>query len=90
VVTVTVGATDGKVLTVPIAALWLAADGTTHVEVRSRSGTTRSVTVKPGLVAKGMVAVTPVRGRLTAGDVVIVGRGDRTVSEQRSTGTIGS
>lgn len=77
VLTITVGATEGKALAVPVAALWVAADGSSRVQVESRSGATRFVKVKPGLAANGMVAVTPLRGRLAAGDLVVVGRGAR-------------
>jgi hypothetical protein len=44
------------------------------VQVRER-GTTRTVTVTPGLAAKGMVQVTPIKGTLAAGDLVVAGRG---------------
>src|SRR5438477_879799 len=74
VVTITVSSTEGNVLTVPIAALSVAADGTSRVQVRER-GATRTVTVNPGLAAKGMVQVTPTNGTLAAGDLVIAGRG---------------
>lgn len=74
VLTITVSSTEGDVLTVPIAALSVAADGTSRVQVRER-GTTRTVTVNPGLAAKGMVQVTPIKGTLAAGDLVVAGRG---------------
>lgn len=73
--TVTVGSTQGEVLTVPVAAVSVGADGTPRVQVRSRAGTTRTVAVTPGLAAKGLVEVTPVTGRLAAGDLVVVGKG---------------
>ena len=74
VLTITVSSTEGAVLTVPIAALSVAADGTSRVQVREH-GTTRTVTVNPGLAAKGMVQVTPIKGSLKAGDLVIAGKG---------------
>src|SRR6185503_15857098 len=74
VLTITVSSTEGEVLTVPIAALSVAADGTSRVQVREH-GTTRTVTVNPGLAAKGMVQVTPIKGSLKAGDLVIAGKG---------------
>ena len=77
VLTITVSSTEGDVLTVPIAALSVAADGTSRVQVRER-GATRTVTVNPGLAAKGMVQVTPVKGTLAAGDLVVAGRGSAT------------
>lgn len=75
VLTVTVGSTQGDVLSVPVAALSVAADGTPRVQVSERGGRTRTVAVTPGLAAKGLVAVTPVTGRLAAGDLVVVGKG---------------
>ena len=75
VLTITVGATEGEVLAVPVAALSVAANGTSRVQVQEPSLETRYVTVKPGLAAKGLVAVTPLRGRLSPGDLVVTGRG---------------
>ena len=74
VLTITVSSTEGEVLAVPVAALSVAADGTSRVEVQKDDGTTRFVTVTPGLTAKGLVAVVPA-GPLAAGDLVIVGLG---------------
>lgn len=75
ILTVTVGTTDGDVLAVPVAALSVGADGTSRVQVQRGKASTRDVTVTPGLAAKGMVAVTPVAGRLNPGDLVVVGTG---------------
>ncbi|MEJ7764060.1 MAG: peptidoglycan-binding domain-containing protein [Acidimicrobiales bacterium] len=74
VLTIVVQSTEAEVLAVPLAALAAAADGTTRVEVQV-PGSTRFVTVRPGLVAKGLVAVTPVDGLLAPGDLVVVGIG---------------
>jgi hypothetical protein len=74
VLTVTVDSTDQEVLAVPVAALSVAADGSSRVEVKRTDGTTRFVAVTPGLTAKGLVAVSPA-GPLAAGDLVIVGTG---------------
>jgi hypothetical protein len=63
----------GEVLTVPVAAVSEAADGTSRVQVDEGRGRTRYVTVKLGLSSKGLVAVEPVRGRLSAGEYVVVG-----------------
>ena len=73
--TITVGATEGEAIVVPVAALSVAADGASRVQVDRRNGRTRYVTVKPGLAAKGLVEVTPVRGHLVPGDLVVVGSG---------------
>lgn len=75
VMTITVRSTDGEVLVVPIAALSVAADGSSRVQVQGRNRATRYVTVRPGLTAKGLVAVTAVKGRLARGDLVVVGKG---------------
>jgi peptidoglycan hydrolase-like protein with peptidoglycan-binding domain len=74
VMTITVESTEGEVLTVPVAAVSMAADGTSRVQVETKRGAKRYVTVEPGLSAKGLVEVTPVRGRLGPGDLVVVGR----------------
>jgi len=71
--TVSVQSTAGEVLAVPVAALSMASDGTTRVQVQPLRGPARSVTVEPGLAAKGLVAVTPVQGDLGPGDPVVVG-----------------
>lgn len=70
-----VEATEGSVLAVPAAALSAIADGSVRVEVEDPDspGTTRFVTVVPGLAADGLVEVTPVNGSLEKGDRVVVG-----------------
>jgi hypothetical protein len=75
VVTIRVRTTEGEVLAVPVAALSVAADGTSRVQVQDKDGRTRYVTVTPGLAAKGMVELKSVKGRLAAGDRVVVGEG---------------
>jgi hypothetical protein len=72
--TIAVESTEGEVLAVPVAALSVAGDGSTRVQVQGADGKTRTVPVNAGLSAKGMVAVTPVRGDLAPGDLVVVGR----------------
>lgn len=74
VLTITVDSTKGEVLTVPIAALSVAADGTPRAQVQKKDGTTRFVRVTPGLTSQGLVAVTPVAGEsLNEKDLVVVG-----------------
>lgn len=64
----------GEVLAVPAAALSATGSGDTIVTVESDDGTTRVVTVSPGLSAPGgMVEVTPLDGELAEGDRVVVG-----------------
>ena len=72
-IVIPVGGTDGAVLVVPAAALSATADGSTRVEVEQPDGTTRFVTVEPGLSTGGRVEVTPVGGELREGDRVVVG-----------------
>ncbi|MFF3561352.1 peptidoglycan-binding protein [Streptomyces sp. NPDC002574] len=72
-VTIKVGASDGEVLTVPIAALHTSADGQARVQVR-RGGGVVDVPVKAGLSAEGQVEVTPTGDALKAGDQVVVGQ----------------
>jgi hypothetical protein len=71
--TIKVQSTEGDVLAVPVAALSMASDGTTRVQVQGPRSPARFVTVQPGLAAKGLVAVTPVQGDLGPGDLVVVG-----------------
>ncbi len=79
-VKIAVGATDGDVLSVPLAALTAGPGGESRVEVvesdprEGEDATTRLVVVEPGLAAKGAVEVTPVDGELDEGDLVVVGR----------------
>jgi peptidoglycan hydrolase-like protein with peptidoglycan-binding domain len=64
----------GEVLAVPAAALSATGTGDTIVTVSLDDGSTRVVTVLPGLSAPGgMVEVTPVDGELGEGDQVVVG-----------------
>ena len=77
-VSIGVGATNGKVLSVPYAALSAGPGGETRVEVtegdpRSENVSTRLVVVRSGLATPGAVEVTPVDGQLGAGDLVVVG-----------------
>lgn len=75
-----VGATDGDVLSVPLAALTAGPGGESRVEVvegdprEGEHAKTRMVVVKTGLAASGAVEVTPVEGTLKKGDLVVVGR----------------
>ena len=65
-------ATKGAVIAVPVSALSLAADGTSRVQVE-RGGNLEYVTVQPGLSVGGYVEVTADDGRLTPGQLVVVG-----------------
>jgi multidrug efflux pump subunit AcrA (membrane-fusion protein) len=70
-VTVETGRTEGPVLTVPVAAVVTTGSGTSYVTVAGGGKQTR-VTVTPGISENGYVQVTPVRGKLAAGDSVVV------------------
>ncbi|MFD7921750.1 peptidoglycan-binding protein [Streptomyces sp. NPDC059740] len=73
-VTIEVGSSDGRVLTVPVAALHTSADRKARVQV-TRGGAVVDVPVEAGLSADGQVEVTPSSGAvLKAGDQVVVGR----------------
>ncbi|BCL29162.1 peptidoglycan-binding protein [Streptomyces aurantiacus] len=72
-VTIKIGASDGKVLTVPLAAIRTSADGKARVQVRRDSGVS-DVRVTVGLSAAGLVEVKPAGGALKQGDNVVVGK----------------
>jgi hypothetical protein len=71
-VTIEVGASDGKVLTVPLAAIRTSSDGQARVQVR-RGGAVSDVQVTVGLSAAGLVEVKPTAETLNQGDEVVVG-----------------
>ncbi|MCZ7533049.1 MAG: peptidoglycan-binding protein [Acidimicrobiia bacterium] len=70
--TIPIESTGGETLAVPVNALFLAADGTSRVEIQRPEGLV-FVTVEPGLSAGGFAAVTPVDGELNPGDLVVIG-----------------
>lgn len=70
--TIPVQSTGTAVTVVPISALFLAADGTSRVQVED-NGSLEFIVVEPGLSANGYVAVKPVDGTLTPGQLVVVG-----------------
>ncbi len=70
--TIPVKSTGGKVVTVPVSALSLAADGTSRVQV-DNNGSLEFIAVEPGLSAGGFVEVTPVDGTLAPGQLVVIG-----------------
>jgi peptidoglycan hydrolase-like protein with peptidoglycan-binding domain len=80
--TIAVKSTQEAVLTVPVNALSVGADGSTRVQREGAGGRTEYVEVEPGLAAHGLVEVRPVSDRLAADDLVIVGA--------RGPGTAGS
>ncbi|WP_283133602.1 peptidoglycan-binding protein [Rhizohabitans arisaemae] len=72
--TVQVGASAGKVLTVPVAAVFTSADGTARVKLQTGENATKDVPIVAGLAADGNVEVKPVeQGALKEGDRVVVG-----------------
>lgn len=74
-VTLPIQSTGKAVLAVPVAAVSIAGDGTSRVEVEDAPDKpTRFVTVLPGLAADGYVEVTPAGGgALAEGNLVVVG-----------------
>lgn len=79
-VIISVGATQGEVLNVPLAALSAGPGGESRVEVvegdprAGEDAATRLVVVDTGLAADGAVQITPTDGELDEGDLVVVGR----------------
>ena len=79
-VRIAVGATEGDVLSVPLAALTAGPGGESRVEVvesdprEGEDAETRTVLVETGLAARGAVEVTAIEGELEEGDLVVVGR----------------
>jgi hypothetical protein len=72
--TIAIESTKGKVLTVPLNALSVGADGQSRVQVAAGGRRTRLVLVNPGLAAEGNVEVEPKRpGALKQGDRVVIG-----------------
>ncbi|KJQ54827.1 hypothetical protein [Microbacterium sp. SA39] len=75
-----IGATDGDVLSVPLAALTAGPGGESRVEVvdsdprDGEDAETRMIVVETGLAAEGAVEITPTEGKLEEGDLVVVGR----------------
>lgn len=69
-----VESTGGAVTAVPVSALSLAMDGTSRIQVKKTNGF-EFLPVATGLVADGYAAVTPVRGELLPGDLVVIGYG---------------
>jgi len=70
--TIPVESTSDEVVVVPVAALTLAPDGASQVQVDT-NGVLRAVEVRPGLSAQGFVEVEAVDGTLEPGDRVLIG-----------------
>ena len=70
-VQISIGATEGEVLAVPLAALTAGPGGESRVEVVDGDGATRLVEVVTGLAADGFVEII---GEIAEGDRVVVGR----------------
>ena len=74
-----VGATEGEVLSVPLAALTAGPGGESRVEVvesdprEGENAKTRLVVVETGLSAGGFVEITPKKGEIAEGDLVVIG-----------------
>jgi peptidoglycan hydrolase-like protein with peptidoglycan-binding domain len=72
--TIPIESTKGVVTAVPLSALSLAADGTSRIQVEN-NGALEYLVVEPGMAAEGFVEVTPVKGTLKPGQLVVVGTG---------------
>ena len=70
---IAVESTERRVLTVPVNALSVGADGSSRVQVQRPGGRSEFVTVEAGLAAQGLVEVRPVGARLRPGGLVVVG-----------------
>jgi Putative peptidoglycan binding domain len=71
---IAVKSTGQEVLTVPVTALSVGADGTSRVQVQRSGGRSEFVNVEAGLAADGLVEVRPVGGQLEPGGLVVVGQ----------------
>lgn len=71
--TIAVKTTRDAVLTVPVNALSVGADGSSRVERQETGGQTEYVDVEPGLAAHGLVEVRSVSGSLAPDDLIVVG-----------------
>jgi hypothetical protein len=86
--TIAIKSTQGKVLTVPLNALSVGADGRSRVQLDSGTGRPRLVFVNPGLVAEGNVEIEPKRrGSLNEGDRVVIGAASASVAAKGPTGS---
>ena len=73
-VSITVGGTGHKVLSVPVAAIFTASDGMARVTVRDPDGRVRDVPVEAGLSTGGYVQITPAdKHAVSAGSLVVIG-----------------
>jgi hypothetical protein len=70
--TIPVQSTRAAVITVPMSAVSLAADGKSRIQVE-KDGGLQYLNVLPGLAADGFVQVTPEKGALEPGQMVVVG-----------------
>jgi peptidoglycan hydrolase-like protein with peptidoglycan-binding domain len=70
---IAVESTERRVLTVPVNALSVGADGSSRVQVQRPGGRSEFVNVEAGLAAQGLVEVRPVGARLRPGGLVVVG-----------------
>jgi multidrug efflux pump subunit AcrA (membrane-fusion protein) len=87
--TIGVKSTQEAVLSVPVTALSVGADGSSRVQVQRAGGQTDYVTVQPGLAAQGLVEVRPLRGKLAVDDLVIVGSRGKSGSGTSATASTG-
>ena len=73
-ISIKVGSTGSKVLTVPVAAVFTSADGHARVSVQTPAGPARDVPVTTGLSSNGLVQIEPEDAdQVHVGDRVVVG-----------------
>lgn len=84
-VVIPIASTHGRVLALPVAALYAGPQGQTLVQVQRRDGTIHKVAVRTGLVVDGEAEIAPDRA-LRAGTLVVVGS-KRTSSSSSPTTT---
>jgi len=70
--TIPIQSSKKAVITVPVSAVSLASDGTSRLQVQV-DNKLEYVVVKPGLSADGFIEVTPIKGTLKRGQLVVVG-----------------
>jgi hypothetical protein len=88
--TIAVKSTDEAVLTVPITALSVGADGSSRLQVQRAGGRTEYVSVEPGLAAQGLVEIRPLHGDVDKGSLVIVGNRDGSAGAAAGAGADGA
>ncbi len=72
-ITISLAASDGAVLAVPIAAVSTASDGTQRISLLTESSQAVDVEVQTGISADGYVELLPTESDIEAGDLLVIG-----------------